>query len=327
MHIDDKRILLAGIKVVWFHDEHLYLVAASAIHPDALRWTDIHLILQLLVEESYLLFLAASHRSSIPLFHLLTIQSRWLACRTVSIIYHPLIVEIKLRDSLACHYWRNGLSGNVKLVEWLCTPYLTQEVDTLAVWCPFVIIHPVVKLLCQDSRFPCSTVVDGKTEAIRLIARHLLQTVSDILTVGRIGWSTIPCLVFLRDADRFSPIHRYRPQVGIGASLLMLIVVGDKTDLFAVWRKIIGDSATGHEYQRIITRSQIPVSLRLCIEKDEMTASAIAIARPMTIEQLVGNMRLHRSLLLFLHPGYVGLGISPQVGIHLGSKGDVPLIR
>ena len=57
-----------------------------------------------------------------------------------------------------------------------------------------------------------------------------------------------------------------------------------------------------------------------------MTASAITIARPMTIEQLVGNMRLHRTLVLLLHPGYVGLGISPQVGIHLGCKGDVPLI-
>ena len=249
MHIDDKRILLAGIKVVWLHDEYLNLVTASAIHPDALRRTDIHLILQLLVEEDYLLFLAASHRSSIPLLHLLTIESRWLACRTVSIIYHALIVEIKLRDSLACHYWRDGLSGYIKLVERLCALHLTQEENALAVWCPFVIIHPVVKHLCQDSRFLCSPVIDGKTEAIRLIARYLLQTVSDILAVGRIGWSTIPCLVFLRDADWLSPIHRNRPQVGISASLLMLIVVGDKTDFFTVWRKIIGNSATGHEYQ------------------------------------------------------------------------------
>ena len=249
MHIDDKRILLAGIKVVWLHDKYLNLVAASAIHPDALRWTDIHLILQFLVEEGYLLFLAASHRSSIPPLHLLTIQSRWLACRAVSIIYHTLIVEIKLRDSLACHYWRDGLSGNIKLVERLCALHLTQEENTLAVWCPFIIIHPVVKLFCQDDRFLCSTVVDGKTEAIRLITRYLLQTVSDILAVGRIVWSTIPSLVFLCDADWLTPIHRNRPQVGIGASLLMIIVVGYETDFLAVWRKIIGDSATGHEYQ------------------------------------------------------------------------------
>lgn len=106
----------------------------------------------------------------------------------------------------------------------------------------------------------------------------------------------------------------------------MLIMIGYETDLLAVWRKMIGDSTRDHEYQRIIARSQILVSLRQCIEKDKVIASAIAIARPMTVEQLVGDMRLHRSLLLFLHPGYVGLGISPQVGIHLGCKGDISLI-
>ena len=36
---------------------------------------------------------------------------------------------------------------------------------------PFVIIYPVVKLLCQDGRLLCSPVVDSKTEAIRLITR------------------------------------------------------------------------------------------------------------------------------------------------------------
>ena len=327
MHIDDKRIFLAGIKVVWLHDEYLYLVTTSAIYPDTLRWTDIHLILQLLVEEGNLLFLAAGYRSSIPFLHLLAIESRWLACRAIGIIYHTLIVEIKLRDGLARQYRRDGFSGYIELVKRLSALYLTEEEDTLAVGSPFVIIYPVVKLLCQDGRLLCSPVVDSKTEAIRLITRYLLQAVSDILAVRRIGWSTIPSLVLLRDADRFSPIHRYRPQVGIGASLLMLIMIGYETDLLAVRRELIGDSTPNHEYKRIIARSQILVSLRLCIEKDKVIASAITIARPMTVEQLVGDMRLYRSLLLFLHPGLVSLGISSQVGIYFCGKGYVSLIR
>ena len=78
-------------------------------------------------------------------------------------------------------------------------------------------------------------------------------------------------------------------------------MIGYETDLLAVRRELIGDSTPNHEYQRIIARSQIRVSLRLCIEKDKVIASAIIIARPMTVEQLVGDMRLYRSLLLFLH--------------------------
>ena len=132
MHIDDKRIFLAGIKVVWLHDKYLYLVTTSTLYPDALRWTDIHLILQLLVKEGNLLLLAAGYRSSIPLLHLLAIESRWLACRAIGIIYHTLIVEIKLRDGLARQYRRDSLFGNVKLVERLCALHLTQEENTLA---------------------------------------------------------------------------------------------------------------------------------------------------------------------------------------------------
>lgn len=107
----------------------------------------------------------------------------------------------------------------------------------------------------------------------------------------------------------------------------MLIMIGYETDLLAVRRELIGDSTPNHEYQRIIARSQILVSLRLCIEKDKVIASAITIARPMTVEQLVGDMRLYRSLLLFLHPGLVSLGISSQVGIYFCGKGYVSLIR
>ena len=91
----------------------------------------------------------------------------WLACRAIGIIYHTLIVEIKLRDGLTRQYRRDGLSGYIELVERLSALYLTEEEDTLAVGSPFVIIYPVVKLLCQDGRLLCSPVVDSKTEAIR----------------------------------------------------------------------------------------------------------------------------------------------------------------
>ena len=47
----------------------------------------------------------------------LAIESRWLACRAIGIIYHPLIVEIKLRDGLARQYRRDGFSGYTELVE------------------------------------------------------------------------------------------------------------------------------------------------------------------------------------------------------------------
>lgn len=94
----------------------------------------------------------------------------------------------------------------------------------------------------------------------------------------------------------------------------MLIMIGYETDLLAVRRELIGDSTPNHEYQRIIARSQILVSLRLCIEKDKVIASAIIIARPMTVEQLVGNMRLYRSLLLFSIRALLALASAPRSG-------------
>lgn len=166
--------------------------------------------------------------------------------------------------ALPVKYRRDGFSGYIELVERLSALYLTEEEDTLAVGSPFVIIYPVVKLLCQDGRLLCSPVVDSKTEAIRLITRHLLQAVSDILAVRRISRSTIPSLVLLRDADRFSPIHRYRPQVGIGASLLMLIMIGYETDLLAVRRELIGDSTP-----------QPRISANNCPESDPCKSSSV----------------------------------------------------
>ena len=106
----------------------------------------------------------------------------------------------------------------------------------------------------------------------------------------------------------------------------MLVVVGDEADFLAVGREVVGDAAAQHEDERVAAGSQVLVGLGLRVEEDEMVAAAVAVARPVAVEQFVGDMRLHGTLLLLLHTGLVGLGVGSEVGINLGGEGDIAAV-
>ena len=317
MDVDDERVFLVGVEVVRLDDEHVDGVATSSHHPHLLRGTDIDLLGKLLVVEGDLLF------STLALVCFVEVHG--LARRGVGVVDVALAVEVETLDGSLCDDWFPLARLEVEFVERLISTLLCEEINILGVGAPFEVVHPVVELLCQDPLLSCRPVVEGKTEAVALIAGHGLEAVGDVVSVGRIERLSVPCRVLLGQTFCLSSRNGDRPEVAVGRCLLVAVPIRGEADLLAVGREGEESRASvGREDGRMPrARRHVRVGLVLQVADDDVLEASVLILRPMAEEQAVGDMGVNRSLLFPALALQVGLGVRTQVGIDRSREGHI----
>ncbi len=253
---------------------------------------------------------------------LLPIECGGFARGAVGEVDVAAVVEVELRNGAVRKHGHNILLRDVHTVERLRTFLFCEEVEAFRVRRPFVAVHPIVEIFRQHLRRLALSVVNGKAEAVRLIARHTLHAVGNVTAVGRIGRRTVPGFVLRRDVFRRSAFYRHDEEVGIGAGFGVRAAFGSVANLATVWREGIYGTAEREE-QFFRARCEVAVGLALRVEHDEVGVESVGVVRPMAVEQTVRKVCLHGTFGTALDPRSIFLSVGSQFGTDACREGNV----
>src|SRR3984893_12582514 len=129
---------------------------------------------------------------------------------------------------------------------------LRAEIDRLGIGRPCKRSNPMVKVLRQILLLAGLAVVQHQAEAVALVSRTLLGAVGDVVTIGRIERCRVAGRIVGGDVLRRPPGDRDDPEIVVGGSGLIGIVIRGVADLLPLGRESVVVLPAEREYGRVI---------------------------------------------------------------------------
>src|SRR5258708_11958447 len=132
-----------------------------------------------------------------------------------------------------------------------------SEVDGLGIGRPGKRSNPVIEILCQILLLSRLAVVEHQAEAVALVSRALLGAVGDAAAIGRIERRRVAGGIVGGDVLRLdrsgrASADRNDPQIVVGRSGLILVMIGGVANLLPVGREGIVVLPAEREYRSVV---------------------------------------------------------------------------